>query len=469
MDEITCEARARVLVADDDASSRAGLATLLRQEGFEVELASDGAEALERLPAVAPDILLTDLRMPRLDGLELLKHARETAPDLIAVLMTAHSEVDTAVRALQEGAEDYLTKPLRIEELVVILSRALERRRLRHEAAELRARLGEKPAIAGVIGASPAMQQVLRTIERVAPSRATVLVTGESGTGKELVAQAIHDSSPRAKAPFIKLHCAALAESLLESELFGHEKGAFTGAASRRDGHFKNADGGTLFLDEIGEISPSLQVKLLRFLQERTFERVGGNETIKVDVRILAATNRDLRKEVAEGRFREDLYYRLNVVNIETPTLRARPEDVLPLARHFLARFARENDKPIGGFDASALERIQSYSWPGNVRELENVIERAVVLCDGVRVTADHLPATPMATSRSGLRIPGSTLEELERHAILTTLEAVSGSTSRAAKVLGVSVRKIQYRLLEYGVAMKRVPTSDKESDATPA
>ena len=347
MNELPTPVRARVLVVDDEVSARSALATLLRDEGFAVDVAADGSEALERVTALAPDVVLTDLHMPGLTGVELLARTKEIAPETIVVLMTARAEVDTAIAALQAGAEDYLTKPLRIEEVSVILTRALERRRLRREAAELRARLGEKLAMPRMVGSSQAMQQVFRTIDRVASSRATVLVTGESGTGKELVAQAIHDRSPRAKAPFIKLHCAALAETILESELFGHEKGSFTGAAARREGHFEHADGGTLFLDEIGEISPSLQVKLLRFLQERTFERVGGNETIKVDVRIIAATNRDLRKEVAEGRFREDLYYRLNVVNIEMPSLRARPDDVLPLARHFLARFACENGKSI--------------------------------------------------------------------------------------------------------------------------
>ncbi len=449
--------RARVLVVDDEQASRTGLGVLLQQEGFGVELAENGDEALLHLAHAAPDVLLTDLRMPGMDGVELLERARELFPDLIVVLMTGQADVATGIRAMQGGAEDYLTKPLHIEELNVILNRALERRRLRREATELRARLGEKLSFANMVGTSAAMQSVFRTIDRVAPTRATVLITGESGTGKELVAQAIHDRSPRAKAPFIKLHCAALAETLLESELFGHEKGAFTGAGVRREGHFKNADGGTLFLDEIGEISPSIQVKLLRFLQERAFERVGGNETIHVDVRIIAATNRDLGKEVAEGRFREDLFYRLNVVNVEMPPLRARPEDVLPLATHFLARFAKENDKTVDGFAPSAIARIESYAWPGNVRELENMIERSVVLCDDRRVSAEHLPMSPATQSRGGLRIPGSTLEEIERHAILSSIEASGGSTSRAATMLGISVRKIQYRLQEYGLAMKRV------------
>jgi two-component system response regulator HydG len=454
--------RARILVADDEASSRSGLSALLKDEGFEVVVAEDGYKALARLQETAPDVLLTDLRMPGLDGIELLKKAREVYPDLVVVLMTAFAGVETAVRAMQEGAEDYLTKPLQIDELVLVIERALERRKLRAETQMLRERIREKLRFENIIGSSPAMQEVFNVIEQVASSKASVLITGESGTGKELVAQAIHEHSPRSSAPFVKLHCAALAETILESELFGHEKGAFTGSVSRREGRFRQADGGTLFLDEIGDITPATQVKLLRFLQERTFERVGGNETIRVDVRIIAATNRDLQAEVAAGRFREDLFYRLNVVNIEMPPLRARPSDLLPLATHFLKRFAHENGKRVEGFDESALERVTSYRWPGNVRELENVIERAVVLCDGPHVSAKHLPAGVGAVTRGAVRIPGSTLQEIERHAILSTLEAVGGRTAQAAQMLDISVRKIQYKLHEYGVAMQRTVSNAK-------
>jgi two-component system response regulator HydG len=449
-------ARPRILVADDEASARSGLETLLRDEGFDVILAEDGASALAKVQEAAPEILVTDLRMPGMDGIELLRHAREVDPSLVVILMTAFAEVETAVRAMQEGAEHYLTKPLQIDELVLVIRRALERRNLRNEATELRARLKDRLRFDKIVGASPAMQEVFNVVEQVAPTRASVLITGESGTGKELVAQAIHENSPRASAPFVKLHCASLAETILESELFGHEKGSFTGAAGRREGRFKQADGGTLFLDEIGEISPAIQVKLLRFLQEKTFERVGGNETLKVDVRIIAATNRDLAAEVASGRFREDLYYRLNVVNIEMPPLRARPSDLLPLATHFLHRFAKENGKRIEGFADDAVERITGYRWPGNVRELENVIERAVVLCDGVKLNAKHLPAGVGAAVRGGMRIPGSTMDEIERHAILTTLEACGGRTTQAAQMLDISVRKIQYKLHEYGITLQR-------------
>jgi two-component system, NtrC family, response regulator HydG len=453
---VASKARPLVVVADDEASARSGLGTLLRDEGFDVILTEDGSSALARVQESAPDILVTDLRMPGMDGIELLRRAREAAPELIVVLMTAFAEVETAVRAMQDGAEHYLTKPLQIDELVLVLRRALDRRTLHNEATELRARLKEHLHFDNIVGASPAMQEVFDVVEQVAPTKASVLITGESGTGKELVAQAIHENSPRTSAPFVKLHCASLAETLLESELFGHEKGSFTGAAGRREGRFKQADGGTLFLDEIGEISPSIQVKLLRFLQEKTFERVGGNETVKVDVRIIAATNRDLASEVAAGKFREDLYYRLNVVNIEMPPLRARPSDLLPLATHFLQRFAKENGKRIDGFADDAVERIGGYRWPGNVRELENIIERAVVLCDGAKLTAKHLPAGVSAATRGGMRIPGSTMAEVERHAIVTTLEACGGRTTQAAQMLDISVRKIQYKLHEYGITLQR-------------
>jgi two-component system NtrC family response regulator len=300
------------------------------------------------------------------------------------------------------------------------------------------------------------MQQIFKVIKQVAPSRASVLITGESGTGKELVAQALHENSPRSGGPFIKLHCAALAETLLESELFGHERGAFTGAVSRRDGRFQMAHGGTLFLDEIGEISASVQVKLLRFLQEHEFERVGGTQTIKVDVRVIAATNRNLTEEVKRGRFREDLYYRLNVVSIHMPALRERPSDIPLLANHFLQRYSKENGKPIKGFTPTALEALTHHHWAGNVRELENAVERAVVMATEDYVDLEQLPTTVTPMPKSELPvIPGSSLEEIERHAILKTLEATGGSTSKAAEILGISVRKIQYKLHEYNAAPK--------------
>jgi two-component system response regulator HydG len=450
------KARGLVLVADDDASTRGGLATLLKREGFDVALAEDGVQALASLQELAPDVLVVDLRIPGLDGIELLRCARELRPESIVVLLTTLADVDTAVRAMREGAEQYLNKPLQFEELAVVIERALERCKLRRETTELRARLREKLRFDNIIGASPSMQEMFHIIEQVAPTKANVLLSGESGTGKELVAQAIHEHSPRASGPFVKLHCAAVAESVLESELFGHEKGALRGGVGRREGRLKRANGGSLFLDEVGNLSASTQNKLFRFLKKRLFERVGGSEAIQVDVRIISATNRDLRGQVAAGRFREDLLSLLNVANVEIPALRARPGDILPLAIHFLRRFAKESRKAIEGFDEGAVERLASYRWPGNVRELENVLERAVVLCHGKHVTTKHLPVGVGVTPRGVIRIPGSTLAELERHAILTTLDATGGCTAQAARMLQISVRKIQYKLHDYGVAMGR-------------
>jgi two-component system response regulator HydG len=459
-------ARGTVLVVDDEANARRGMKALLEQEGFAVSTAGDGAEALDLLAAGSFDVVVTDLKMPRVDGLELLKRARQTYEDLPVLMVTAHGAVESAIAAMKAGAEDYLEKPVQIDELVVVLERVLRNRKVREEVRELRGRLDERFRPGNLIGESSSMQTVFKVIGQVAPTRASVLITGESGTGKELVAQAIHQASPRRHGPFIKLHCAALAETLLESELFGHEKGSFTGASGRREGRFKQADGGTLFLDEIGEIPLSTQVKLLRFLQERTFERVGSNETLKVDVRVIAATNRRLEEEVREGRFREDLYYRLNVVSIEMPPLRVRPNDILLLAEHFLKKYAVENGKKIKGFSPEALERLSEHGWPGNVRELENVIERSVVMCDGELITPESLPVSLTTPQKAVVRIPGSTFAEIERHAILSTLEAVGGSTTRAARMLDISVRTIQYRLHEYGLARRpNAPKPDRKSD----
>ncbi|HKP55468.1 MAG TPA: sigma-54 dependent transcriptional regulator [Polyangiales bacterium] len=446
----------RILVVDDEANARGALAELLREEGYSVETAADGFKALPKLEEFAPDLLLTDLKMPGLDGIALMRKARDFDPDLAVVVMTAFGAVDTAVSAMRQGAADYLTKPLNLEELTLSIERTLERRRLLRETGQLRERLSERDRIDSIVGSSAPMLKIFETVLQIAPSRASVLVTGESGTGKELIAAAIHQHSPRAGGPFVKLHCAALAESLLESELFGHEKGSFTGAAGRRDGRFQQADGGTLFLDEIGEVSPAIQVKLLRFLQEREFERVGGNQTVKVDVRVVAATNRDLAQEVKAGRFREDLYYRLNVVSIEMPPLRARPTDVPLLAMRFLQRYAAENGKTVRGLDEEALRCLTLYAWPGNVRELENVIERAVVVCRADEIRAVDLPEQILKSAAPRRNddlpsIPGATLADLERYAILKTLEHTGGSTSRAAEMLGISARTIQYRLHEYG------------------
>jgi len=398
--------------------------------------------------------------MPNMDGIELLKKLRERDPEVPVIVCTAFGDLNTAVRAMREGAADFLTKPLDFDALVMVVERALNRRALVVEAENLRRQIREQngEGIQGLIGASPAMQKVYRVARQVAPARATVLLTGESGTGKGELAHAIHALSPRAKHPFVSLHCAALVESLLESELFGHEKGSFTGADKRRIGRFEQAHGGTLFLDEVGEIPMGTQVKLLRVLQERTFERVGGNEPIHVDVRLVAATNRDLGADVADGRFREDLFYRLNVVRIELPPLRMRGGDSFALANHFLRKFAEENHKRIEGFTEKARAKILGHAWPGNVRALENAIERAVVLCEGDHIDDGDLPFETVRENLGSLRIPGATMAQVEKHVLLTTLDAVGGVASKAAEILDISVRTIQYRLHEYGMAERRSP-----------
>jgi DNA-binding NtrC family response regulator len=452
--------KGRVLVVDDEADARTALAELLRGDGYLVETAADGFKALGKVEEFAPDVVLTDLRMPGMHGVELLKRLRADRPDLVVLVMTAFGAHDSAVAALREGAVGYFMKPLNVTELSFGLGREMERLRLQREAGQLRARLAERYSFEHIVGSAPAMQGVFKMVAQVASSRATVLITGESGTGKELIAAAIHERSPRAKGPFVKLHCGALAETLLESELFGHERGAFTGAAGRREGRFVQADGGTLFLDEIGDISPMVQVKLLRFLQEHELERVGGNQTLRVDVRVIAATNRNLVVEMAAGRFREDLFYRLNVISIEMPALRHRRSDIGALAIHFLRKYAGENGKAIEGFCDDAVARLSAYDWPGNVRELENVVERAVVMSNGPRIRPAELPPnlTPLTGRESEVVIPGSTMADIERHAILKTLEATSGSTNKAAAILGMSVRAIQYRMQKYASAPKDEP-----------
>ncbi len=445
--------KGRILIVDDEANARSALSEILHEEGYTTETAADGFKALGKLDDFAPDVVLTDLKMPGLDGLSFMEKARAASPQTVFVVMTAFGTISSAVSAMKNGAENYLTKPLDYEALRAVVDRAMEKARLLQETRRLRDRLRDRNAFRHVITGDPKMAAILELVSQVGPSKASVLITGESGTGKELIAEALCAASPRAGKPFVRLHCAALAESLLESELFGHEKGAFTGAISRREGRFKQADGGTLFLDEIGEIPLSTQVKMLRVLQDRTFERVGGNETQKTDVRVIAATHRDLKAEIKAGTFREDLYYRLNVVTIELPPLRERKGDVLPLATFFLGRYANENGKHVEGFSEQARTVLMSYDWPGNVRELENVIERAVVLSDAREIAVRNLPASmvPERERQGPPPVPGSTIAELEKYAILKTLEECGGSTSKAAMVLGISTRKIQYKLHEYG------------------
>jgi DNA-binding NtrC family response regulator len=449
--------KARVVVIDDEVNAAAALETLLREDGFDVERAHDGRSGLQIIDKFDPDVVLTDLRMTGMDGIELLARIKEVHPETMVILMTAYGTVKTAVKAMKLGAEDYLAKPVDIDELEVVLQKALEKKRLLQETRVLRERLEDKYHLDNVVGQSPEMLAVFKTIRQVAPSNSSILLFGESGTGKELFAQALHQLSPRKNRPFVKVACAALPETLLESELFGHEKGAFTGALFSRAGRFETADGGTLFLDEIGDISPTVQVKLLRFLEEREFERVGGNRTYKVDVRIVVATHRDLQKKVEDGSFRDDLYYRLNVIEIKIPPLRDRGGDIPLLVEYFIRKYAERNGKEIRGIADDALTALMRNHWPGNVRQLENAVERAVVLANEPVLNSAHFPilrrtvdAVSSESGALGVAIPGSTLAEIEREAILRTLESTGGSTSRAADALQISARKIQYKLKEY-------------------
>jgi DNA-binding NtrC family response regulator len=445
-------ATGRVLVVDDDPGTCCTLQALLESEGYRVATAGNAFRGLERLDAFRPQVVLTELRLPGLDGLAFMEKVNAASPATQVVLMTGHGSVAVAVEAMKRGADDFLEKPFDLEVLGRTLRNAMERASLLEEAG---AGAGADGAAArlGMVGDHPSMGAVLHRAEQVARSRTTVLLTGESGTGKGLLAETIHRLSGRAKAPFVEVSCAALSESLLESELFGHERGAFTGAIARHEGRFKRADGGTLFLDEIGACPLATQVKLLGFLQTRRFERVGGRETLTVDVRLIAATNRDLREEVAAGRFREDLYYRLNVVPIHLPPLRLRRSDVPALAAIFLARFAAENERRIDGFSRRALERLLAYDWPGNVRELEHAVEHASVMARGRLVMPQDLPDWVDAAPRDPLEvtIPGSTLAEIERAAILKTMLAAGGRATEAAAMLGISKSKIYYRLRDYG------------------
>jgi DNA-binding NtrC family response regulator len=463
----------RILVVDDEANARRAIATILGEEGYEVAEASNGEEALARLADFSPAVVLSDVRMPKMDGLTLLQRAHEQGSNATFIMMTAFASVETAVEAMRAGAEHYLVKPLDANAVLVVLGKALERRALTRETESLREQVRQRTRFHNIVGEAPQLQAIYETVKRAASTRATVLILGESGTGKELIAQALHHESPRKDKPFIKVHCAALSENLLESELFGHEKGSFTGAVARKEGRFELADGGTLFLDEIGDISPAVQVKLLRVLQQREFERVGGTQTLKVDVRIVAATHRDLAAEVKAGKFREDLYYRLNVVAVTLPPLRERKSDVPALVNHFLEKYSDSYGKEVRGLAPGTLQALLAYDWPGNIRELENAMERAVVLATGNELTADDLPPVlrgprPTGSSASTL-IPGATLAEIEREAILRTLEMVQGSTTRAAEILGISVRKVQYRLKEYGGAGGTAPaggTSEEEPES---
>jgi two-component system response regulator HydG len=449
-----------VLVVDDDAAHRTMLKTLVTGWGYEVSEADDGEAAIEAVHRGPFDLILMDIRMVRVSGIEALEEIRGFNPAIPVILMTAYASVETAVEALKKGAYDYLTKPLDFDELRLAMARAMEHSRLKEENRLLRESLGRHFDRGNIIGRSLAMVKLLETVAQVAPSEATVLLTGESGTGKEMIAGAIHFNSARAEGPFVKINCAAITETLLESELFGHEKGSFTGADRRKEGKFRQAEGGTIFLDEVSEMSLAMQVKLLRVLQEREITRVGGSDVIRVDVRVVAATNRDLIASMQAGRFREDLYYRLNVVSLHVPPLRERREDIPLLAQSFLRTFAEKNRKTISGFTPRAMDRLLRYAWPGNVRELMNAVERAVVLVRSDYLDVEDLSplfqeAAPEASPAGGAP-PGEPanlpLDEVEKATILRTLESAGGNKSEAARRLGITRRTLHQKLKKYGV-----------------
>ncbi|HKQ64054.1 MAG TPA: sigma-54 dependent transcriptional regulator [Methylomirabilota bacterium] len=442
---------ATLLVADDDPGLRESLERTLTREGYRVVLASDGRAALERVQAGGVDLIVTDLRMPGLTGLELLRAAKAIMPDVDVILLTAFGTVEEAVKAMKDGAYDFLTKPFRREQLIKLVDKALERRDLIEQNKALKKQLEDIRAKGQMIGSSPSFRRMLTLVEQVADSSATILIQGESGAGKELVARAIHERSGRRNGPFVAVNCAALPETLLESELFGYEKGAFTGAAGRKDGRFELANAGTLFLDEVADLSLVTQPKILRVLQEGEFERLGGTRTIQVDVRIVAATNQDLADMVKEKRFREDLYYRLNVITVRVPPLRERHEDIRLLAQHYLRVYAAKNGRKLDGFANEALERLESYRWPGNVRELENLIERMVLLARKDRIDAEDLPEEIAGVKRPPrdaiLELVGTPLADVEQRLLDETLRITGGNKTQAAKLLGIDVRTVARKL----------------------
>ena len=442
-------------MVDDEPAQRELVGGFLRKQGFEVAEAPDGRAALERFRKEPFDLLLTDQKMPGLSGLELLEAARAVTPEVAVIIMTAYGTIETAVTAIKGGAADYLTKPLNLDELLHRIAQVRERQRLIMENRELREALQERHRVEGIIGESGRMQEVLSLVRRVAGSDATILIQGESGAGKELIARAIHYASPRAGAPLVSVNCAALPETLLESELFGHEKGAFTGAVATRKGRFELADGGSLFLDEIGDLPLHLQVKLLRVLQEREFERVGSSRPVAVDVRLLAATHQNLEILVRAGRFRDDLYYRINVVTIALPPLRERREDIPLLLDHFVEKFSRRNGKRIGGLTREAREALLRYDYPGNVRELENLVERAVILTRDEVIGLEDLPlgVKEREGETSGETSLTVRVEGLERRMIREALDRADGVQTRAAEILGISERVLRYKLKKYGLA----------------
>ncbi len=454
------QVRRRILVVDDDESSREGMTSLLSTWGHHVQAAEDGRQALALASTFRPAVILTDLVMPGLNGIDLLRALNQELPSAPVIIITGHATIETAVAAVRDGAYDYLTKPTDVRRLRVVLDKAIEKAEVVREVALLRRRLREDRGFGLLLGRSPAMQEVYRQIEVAAPTSAPVLISGETGTGKELVARTIHLHSPRGKQPFVAVNCSAIPDTLLESELFGHEKGAFTGAGDRRAGLFELADAGTIFLDEITEMSGMLQAKYLRTLQEGTLRRVGGNTEIQVDVRVIAATNQDPMRALREGKFREDLFYRLNVMNISLPALRQRREDIPLLVEACVREFSQRYDKAVSGVDEAGMHLLVQHGWPGNVRELRNVVERAVVACDGDQLTTRHLPlrATPEAEpSPDAVVLPlGSTIDHAERELVLRTLASTGNNRTRAAEILGISPKTLYNKLQRYTAESQR-------------
>jgi len=451
-----------ILIIEDDEPQLKSLAGFLENQSFDVIATTSSVEGIRIASEQVIDLVLTDFKMPEKNGMDVLREIKKINPEIAVIIMTAFGDIGTAVQVMKEGAFDYLTKPiLELDELEMTIRKALERKRLISENKELRERLQDKYRFNEIIYGSPEMEEVLNIAGRSANSRASIIIYGESGTGKELVAKAIHYNSPRKGNPLVSVNCAALNENLLESELFGHEKGAFTGADKQRKGRFEQADGGTIFLDEVGEIPLATQVKLLRVLQEREFERVGGNQTIRVDVRVITATNKDLEKMVGDGSFRQDFFYRLNVISIRIPPLRERRSDIQPLVSYFISKFASENDKDIEGISREAMDILLKYDYPGNVRELENAIHRAVVMARGNLITTDDLPIyIKTAKSESDLPVEKNSLdqmvENLERRLILEAIEQASGNQSKAAELLGIGERNLRYKLKKYGMKQSK-------------
>lgn len=447
--------KVKILVVDDEAIVRESLGDWLKDADYQVFTAESGHEALKVIEREKPVIMIADLVMPGMDGIELMKRAKARQPRIEVIIITAYASIPTAITAMKEGAYDYIEKPFCPERTELLVKKLAEHQELIEENLTLRQRLEDRYHFENIITKSPKMQRLIELIKIVGKSNATVLITGESGTGKELVARAIQSQSSRHNKPFITVSCAALPESLLESELFGHEKGSFTGAYTQKKGKFEFANGGTIFLDEIGEMSANIQVHLLRVLEEKEFTRVGGNEPIRVDVRVISATNKDLRKAIEKQEFREDLYYRLNVVNIELPPLRERKEDVPLLAEHFLNKFAADNRKEVTGFSPDAMEFLLDYDWPGNVRELENAIERAVILAKDSIITVADLPQENLSLVR--LASTGKNLKEVEKNHVLNVLRKAGGNYSEAARILGISRMTLYNKAKEYGFNVKKL------------